>query len=108
MKLANFVTVAKKMMQGSQPAAADEAYHERLRNRKGKRIELPESHVDSVFRREHKREVRVEYRGPTKIHCRGCGAAFLFIADGRGRYPDYHSNACKQKAYRERKKGTGA
>ena len=108
MKLANFVTVAKKVMKGLPPAAADEAYRERLRNRKGKRIDVPRSHVNSLLRRQRKKQVRVEYTGPTKATCRGCGAAFLFISDGQGRHPEYHSNACKQKAYRERKKGTGA
>jgi hypothetical protein len=84
-------------------AAAEEAYQERLRRRNGKRIDVPTSQVNSLFRREQKRQVRIEYSGPTKIDCLGCGAPFLFIADGKGRYPEYHSNACKQKAYRKRK-----
>ena len=107
MKLANFVTAAKKMMQGLPPAAADEAYQERLRRRQGKRIDVAGRQAQSIYRREHKRAVRIEYTGPAKIECLGCGTPFLFIADGKGRYPEYHSNACKQKAYRKRKKTAG-
>jgi hypothetical protein len=107
MKLANFVTAARKMMNRLPAAAAEEAYQERLRRRKGKRIELPQSQVESLFRRARKREVRVKYTGPTKIDCLGCGTLFLFISDGKGRYPEYHSNACWQKAYRKRKQTAG-
>src|SRR5437763_7939763 len=104
MKLANFVTAAKKVMQGLPGAAAEDAYRERLTDRKGKRIDVPSREVNSLLRRARKREVRIEYTGPTKIQCIGCGAAFLFQSDGKGRYPEYHANACRQKAYRERKK----
>ena len=107
MKLANFVTAARKVIQGVPAAAAEEEYQERLRKRKGKRIDVPHNQMNSILRRERKREVRIEYSGPDKIDCLGCGTPFLFIADGKGRYPEYHSNACKQKAYRERKKVAG-
>jgi hypothetical protein len=48
----------------------------------------------------------VEVTGPGKRICKYCGIPFLYIRDGRGCYPEYHSNACKQKAYRERKKAS--
>jgi hypothetical protein len=69
----------------------------------GKRVNAPRSQVEDIYRGLHKRQVRVEYTGPKKTNCVGCGIAFLFISEGRGRYPEYHSNACKQKAYRKRK-----
>ncbi len=108
MKMANFVTIARKVKNVFPSAAADEAYNQSLIGRKGKRLNVPSSHVNSLFRRQRKRRVRIEYTGPTKTNCDGCGDPFLFITNGRGRYPDYHSNACKQKAYRERKKTAGA
>src|SRR5438105_15693072 len=107
MKMANFVTIARKVKNVFPSAAADEAYNQSLIGRKGKRLNVPSSHVNSLFRRQRKRRVRIEYTVPTKTNCDGCGAPFLFITNGRGRYPDYHSNACKQKAYRERKKTAG-
>jgi hypothetical protein len=107
MKMANFVTIARKVMNVLPSAAADEAYNQSLIGRKGKRLNIPSSQVNRLFRREQKKRVRIDYIGPTKINCIGCGAPFLFITDGRGRYRDYHSNACKQKAYRQRKKTLG-
>jgi len=74
----------------------------------GKRIKnVPSSKVESIYRSQRKRHVRIEYTGPLKTNCVGCGVPFLFTDGGRGRYPEYHSNACKQKAYRERKKTAG-
>jgi hypothetical protein len=107
MKMANFVTIAKKIVNIRTSAAADEAYNQSLIGKKGKRLDVPSSHVNSLFRRQRKRRVRIEYTGPVKTNCIGCGSPFLFIASGRGRYPDYHSDACKQKAYRRRKKTAG-
>ena len=104
MKLANFVTIARKVKNVFPSAAAEEAYNQGLIERKGKRLNIPSSHVNSLFRRQRKRRVKIEYIGPTKTECMGCGDPFLFLSDGRGRYPEYHTNACKQKAYRERKK----
>jgi hypothetical protein len=104
MKMANFVTLARKVKNVFPSAAADEAYKQSFIGRKGKRLNVPSSQVNRLFRRERKKQVRIEYTGPVKTNCIGCGDPFLFIAEGQGRYPDYHSNACKQKAYRERKK----
>jgi hypothetical protein len=74
----------------------------------GKRIkDVPSSEVESIYRSNRKRHVRIEYTGPVKTNCIGCGIPFLFTDGGRGRYPEYHSNACKQKAYRQRKKTIG-
>jgi hypothetical protein len=108
MKMANFVTFARKIRDVLPAAAAGEVYEERLRRRKGKRIDVAGRQADTIFRRERKKHVRIEYTGPTKIDCIGCGVPFLFLSDGQGRYPEYHSNACKQKAYRKRKKTASA
>ncbi len=72
--------------------------------RKGKRIMLPAKDVERLYQQQRKRVVQVTYTGPIKLTCRNCGTSFLSLADGRGRYPEYCTNACKQKAYRERKK----
>ena len=69
-----------------------------------KRINVPDEDVDRVYRSQRRKWVRVEYSGPKKLICVFCGTLFLSESDGRGRYPQYHTNACKQKAYRERKK----
>jgi hypothetical protein len=74
--------------------------------RKGKRITIPATDVDRIYQRHRKQVVRVTCTGPKKLTCRDCDTPFLSRADGRGRYPEYHSNACKQKAYRERKKAS--
>ncbi len=68
---------------------------------------LPAKDVERVYQNQRKRVVRVTYTGPDRIACRNCGISFLSLPDGRGRYPEYCTNACKQKAYRERKKGQG-
>ena len=97
MKLANFVTKLQDVLQPNR---------EEIRAmRKGKRIILPATDVERLYRHQRKRVVRVTYIGPTKLTYRYCGTSFLSLSDGRGRYPEYHSDACKQKAYRERKKG---
>jgi hypothetical protein len=98
MKLANFVTKLQDVLRPKQEET------ETIPFRKGKRITVPAKDVERVYRHQRKRVVRVTYTGPTKLTCRHCGALFLSLADGRGRFPEYHSNACKQKAYRERKK----
>jgi hypothetical protein len=98
MKLANFVTKLQDVLRpkGEEP--------ETITFRKGKRLSVPARDVERVYQRQRKRVVRVTYTGPIKLTCRQCGIPFLSLSDGRGRYPEYHSNACKQKAYRERKK----
>jgi hypothetical protein len=98
MKLANFVTKLQDVLRpkGEEP--------ETISFRKGKRIMLPAKDVERLYQQQRKRVVQVTYTGPEKLTCRNCGTPFLSLADGRGRYPEYHSNACKQKAYRERKK----
>jgi hypothetical protein len=65
---------------------------------------LPAKDVDRVYQQQRKRVVQMTYTGPDKLTCRNCRTPFLSHADGRGRYPEYCTNACKQKAYRERKK----
>jgi hypothetical protein len=98
MKLADFVT---KLQDVLRPKRED---RETISFRKGKRLVMPAKDVERVYQRQRKRVVRVTYTGPEKLTCRQCGTPFLFLLDGQGRYPEYHSNACKQKAYRERKK----
>jgi hypothetical protein len=98
MKLANFVTKLQNVLRPKGEEIETNSF------RKGKRIMMPANEVDRVYRHQRKRVVQVTYTGPTKITCRNCGTLFLSLLDGRGRYPEYHSNACKQKAYRERKK----
>ena len=74
----------------------------------GKRIKnVPNSKVQSIYKSNRKRHVRIVYTGPLMSNCIGCGIPFLFTDGGRGRYPEYHSNACKQKVYRKRKKAAG-
>jgi hypothetical protein len=97
MKLANFVTKLRDVLRPKQEET--ETYY----FRKGKRIMMPAKDVERVYQRNQKRVVRVTYTGPEKLTCRNCDTPFLSLADGRGRYPEYHSNACKQKAYRQRK-----
>jgi hypothetical protein len=65
---------------------------------------IPVEDVERVYRQQRKRVVQVTYTGPAKLTCRNCRTPFLSLSDGWGRYPEYHSDACKQKAYRERKK----
>jgi hypothetical protein len=98
MKLANFVMKLQDVLRSKQEEI------ERSFFQKGKRITLPAKDVERVYRHHRKQVVRVTYTGPTKITCRYCGTPFLSLPDGRGRYPEYCTNACKQKAYRERKK----
>jgi hypothetical protein len=98
MKLANFVTKLQDVLRPKQEEIETSTYQ------KGKRITMPAKDVERVYRHQRKRVVRVTYTGPTKIPCKYCGTPFLSLSDGRGRYPEYHSDACKQKAYRERKK----
>jgi hypothetical protein len=104
-KSANFVTAARKIITGRPANTADNTSSKPVLQRKGKRIILPASDVNNIYRSQRQRLVRVEYSGPTKIQCLGCKEPFLYTADGKGRHPEYHSNACKQKAYRERKMG---
>jgi hypothetical protein len=82
-------------------ADAEHAYNHYRNKRKGRRLSVPEREVDRIYRSQRTRRVRLVYEGPTKINCLGCGAPFLYEAVGRGRQPDYHSDACKQKSYRE-------
>jgi hypothetical protein len=98
MKMANFVTKLQDVLQPKQEETEIRSF------RKGKRITVPAKDVDRIYQRHRKRVVRVTYTGPEKLTCRNCGTPFLSRADGRGRYPEYCTNACKQKAYRERKK----
>jgi hypothetical protein len=98
MKLANLVTKLQDVLRPKPEDIETNSF------RKGKRITVPANEVERVYRHQRKRVVRVTYTGPTKITCRHCGTPFLSLSDGRGRYPEYHSDACKQKAYRERKK----
>jgi hypothetical protein len=98
MKLANFVTKLQDVLRPKQGEPEIRSF------RKGKRIIVPAEDVERLYQQQRKRIVRVMYAGPTKIPCRQCGTPFLSLADGRGRYPEYHSDACRQKAYRERKK----
>jgi hypothetical protein len=103
MKLANFVTLARKVIRGRTATPAADTSSKTAVTQVGKRLTVPQSHVNTVYRTHRHRHVRIEYTGPTKATCLGCGQPFLFVPDGRGRYPDYRSNACKQKAYRARK-----
>jgi hypothetical protein len=98
MKLANFVTKLQDVLRPKQKEPEIRFF------RKGKRITVPANEVERMYRQHRKRVVRVTYTGPDKITCRNCGTPFLSHPDGRGRYPEYCTNACKQKAYRERKK----
>jgi hypothetical protein len=98
MKLANFVTKLQDVLRPKQEET------ETISFRKGKRIIMPAKDVERIYLQQRKRVVRVTYTGPTKITCRYCGTPFLSLSDGRSRYPEYHTNGCKQKAYRERKK----
>jgi hypothetical protein len=97
MKLDNFVTKLQDALQPQREETKTSFVHQ------GKRLTIPAKDVARIHRHRRKRIVRVTYTGPTKATCLGCGLPFLFTSDGKGRYPDYHSNACKQKAYRERK-----
>jgi hypothetical protein len=99
MKLANFVTKLQDVFRPNEEEA--ESIHA---VRKGKRLLIPADDLARLHRYQRKRVVQVTYTGPKKLTCRQCGTPFLSLADGRGRYPEYPSNACKQKAYRERKK----
>jgi hypothetical protein len=101
MKLANFVTKLQHVLRPNEEEIVIHAV------RKGKRLMIPAEDVERLQQYQRKRVVQVTYTGPKKLTCRQCGTPFLSLADGRGRYPDYHSNACKQKAYRERKKAAG-
>jgi hypothetical protein len=98
MKLANFVT---KLQDVLLPKREDSDI-DRLRRRMGRRLNVSGKEVDRVYNQNRKKVVRVEYTGPTKTVCIGCGRPFLFSPDDRGRHPEYHSNACKQRAYRKR------
>jgi hypothetical protein len=98
MKLANFVTKLQDVLRPKQQETAMSVV------RNGKRIIMPANDVERLYRQQRKRVVLVTYTGPKKRTYRNCGAPFLSLADGRGRYPEYCTNACKQKAYRERKK----
>ena len=104
MKLANFVTLAKNVIHGRPATTAEKTSSKTVLKKQGKRITVPSHQVDSIYKSHHHRHVHIEYTGPKKLPCFGCGTPFLFTADGKGRYPEYHSNACKQKAYRQRKK----
>ncbi len=105
MKLANFVTLAKNIINGRPATTAAETSSKTVLRRKGKRLMIPSNQVESIYKSQRQKHVRIEYTGPQKIQCRGCGTTFLYTADGKGRYPEYHSDACKQKAYRKRKNG---
>jgi hypothetical protein len=98
MKMADSVTKLQNVLRpkGEEP--------ETISFRKGKRIIVPAKDVERLYQQQRKRIVQVMYTGPGKLTCRQCGTPFLSLADGRGRYPEYHSNACKQKAYRDRQK----
>jgi hypothetical protein len=104
MKLANFVTRARNVITGRPAKTAAETSSKTALRKKGKRIVVPGNDVNHIYKSQRKRLVRVEYSGPIKIDCLGCGDPFLVAADGKGRRPEYHSDACKQRAYRERKK----
>jgi hypothetical protein len=99
MKLANFVTKLQDVLRPKR----EEPEPSSFQTRQGKRIPLPAKEVERIYRHHRKKIVRVTYTGPTKATCLSCGIPFLFLAEGKGRYPQYHSNACKQKAYRQRK-----
>ena len=77
MKMADFVTKLQNVLRpkGEEP--------ETIPFRKGKRIMLSAKDVERLYQQQRKRAVQV-----------------LSLADGRGRYPEYHSNACKQKVYK--------
>ncbi len=96
MKLANFVTKLQDVLRPKQEEPETRFF------RKGNRITVPANEVERMYRQHRKRVVRVTYTGPDKITCRNCEIPFLSRPDGR--YPEYCTNACKQKAYRERKK----
>ena len=104
MKLANFVTLAKNVIHGRPATTAGETSSKTVLRRNGKRLIIPSGQVESIYKSQRQKHVRIDYTGPAKIPCLGCGTPFMFTADGKGRYPEYHSNACKQKAYRQRKK----
>jgi hypothetical protein len=96
--MADFVTKLQDLLRPKGKQA------ETITFRKGKRLSVPAKDVERIYQHHRKRAVRVTYTGPIKLTCRNCGTPFLSLSDGRGRYPEYHSDACKQKAYRERKK----
>jgi hypothetical protein len=102
MKLANFVTKLQDVLRPKQEETETTYF------RKGKRLTVPAKDVERIYQGHRKRVVRVTYTGPTKITCRSCDTPFLSHSDGRGRYPEYCTNACKQKAYRQRKRSVRA
>jgi hypothetical protein len=104
MKLANFVTAARTIISGRPAKTAAETSSQTVLRRNGKRLIIPNSQLEGIYKSQRQKHVRIEYTGPEKIPCLGCGTTFLLTPDGKGRKPEYHSNACKQKAYRERKK----
>src|SRR3954453_1577923 len=100
MKSANFVTEVTQ----EDLDEVEKALSYQRDKKHGRRINIPPNKVNQVYKLTRKKIKLVEYVGPTKTICKGCGVSFLFSGDDRGRHPDYHSIACKQKAYRERKK----
>jgi hypothetical protein len=98
MKLANFVTKLQHVLRPNEEETEIHAVQ------KGKRLIIPAKDMERLHQYQRKRVVRVTYTGPKKITCKYCSTPFLSLADGQGRYPEYRTNACKQKAYRERKK----
>jgi hypothetical protein len=52
---------------------------------KGKRLLVLGQIVNRVHHDLSSKVVRVEYVGPTKAFCVGCGLPFLFQSEGRGR-----------------------
>src|SRR5437868_4325727 len=49
MKMADFVTLATKIKNVLPSAAADEVYNQSFIGRRGKRLNVPSSHVNSLF-----------------------------------------------------------
>ena len=84
MKLANFVTLAKNVIHGRPATTAAQTSSKPVLRRKGKRLILPSRQVESIYNSQWQKHVRIDYIGPAKIPCLGCGTPFLFTADGKG------------------------
>ena len=98
MELANFVTKLQDVLRPKQEEIETSNYQ------KGKRIMLPAKDVGRVYRYQRKQVVRVTYTGPTKNRLSVLRHSLFIALRCRSRYPEYHSDVCKQKAYWERKK----
>jgi hypothetical protein len=98
MKLTNLVTKLQDVLSPKKQGKNKD----NRENPPGKRLLVPANDIDRIYQLNRKKAVKVIYTGLIKSVCKGCKTPFIFSADGRGRPPNYHSNACKQEAYRMR------